>query len=888
MRRTTLRIASLAAGTAILIGGISSQASADKRLVTVTLAGGRILTLTLDGTPGVPIDKSQLPDLGAPVLSISETPLEPQVATTPTTPQSTLQTTPIVPTTSTTPPPSTATGTTPGATNTVPGVTGTTPGTTGTGTTGTGTGTTTPGTTGTTGTTPRTGTTTTDQPDAVGGVVTTGRGGKGKGGRSVPKTHADAGEGELTDANRDGTATPNETPDTPVQTEGAQPTPDTPGYTVAPTLDLSPAGVPNFFIEQYRIPPFLLPIYQAAAMQYGVPWQILAAINEIETDYGRNLSVSSAGALGWMQFMPGTWDSYGVDANGDGQKDPYNPVDAIFAAARYLKAAGAETDLYKAIFAYNHADWYVESVLLRARVIGGMPADLVGSLTGLTQGRFPVAARATYADSIDVRRAGRRVTGDNAAVTVEGDAERRSINIYAARDAPVVAVNDGTIVKLGEDERLGRYIVLQDVYGNRFTYSHLGSIAEKIPVPKQGAEFDDAGAEQEQAAHAEQQGDTAPTQAASDGAQPDTAGADAAAAARTQRAARRAAASNGDDAHTTLPDAPPGPSLAKERLFANPARPQAYAAGGERQIEQMGERLTTFDGYFSGPLEADPDDYLLKPLRRGSTVIAGTILGRIDRTTERLAPHVEFTIRPAGRGAPRIDPKPILDGWKLLESTAIYKTGNDSVFGRDGSSPSIGQLLLMTKQELMARVLANPNIEIYAGGRTDIETGQIDRRVLATLEFLSASGLKPTVTSLKGNHGLMTASGNVSEHSTGTAVDIGAINGIRIQPSTQGDGSITDITIRRLLTLQGTMKPHQIISLMSYPGTDNTLSLPDHDDHIHVGFYAVDPSTGETPRIQSLMRPEQWTRLVDQLGTIENPVVPTTVSRYAIKDDDAR
>src|SRR5439155_3530049 len=90
----------------------------------------------------------------------------------------------------------------------------------------------------------------------------------------------------------------------------------------------APLGVPNFFIEKFRIPPFLLPIYQAAGTQYGIPWQVLAAINEIETDYGRNLSVSSAGALGWMQFIPSSWKTYGVDANGDGKKDPYNPVDA--------------------------------------------------------------------------------------------------------------------------------------------------------------------------------------------------------------------------------------------------------------------------------------------------------------------------------------------------------------------------------------------------------------------------------------------------------------------------------------------------------------------------------------------------------------------------------
>ena len=117
--------------------------------------------------------------------------------------------------------------------------------------------------------------------------------------------------------------------------------------------------------------------------------------------------------------MPATWKMYGVDANHDGKKDPFNPVDAIFAAARYLRAAGAEQDIRKAIFAYNHADWYVDSVLLRARVIGGLPSNLVGSLTGLTQGRFPVAAKATYADDLSERDIKRMKGKGNKAVVVE-------------------------------------------------------------------------------------------------------------------------------------------------------------------------------------------------------------------------------------------------------------------------------------------------------------------------------------------------------------------------------------------------------------------------------------------------------------------------------------
>ena len=240
-------------------------------------------------------------------------------------------------------------------------------------------------------------------------------------------------------------------------------------------------GVPNFVIRKFRVPVFLLPIYQAAGIQYGVRWEVLAAINEIETDYGRNLNVSSAGALGWMQFMPASWRQYGIDANKDGKKDPYNPVDAIFAAARYLKAAGYEQDVRRSIFAYNHADWYVDSVMLRARLIAGVPADLVGSLTGLTEGRFPVAARARYADDLKEQKVKKAKAGQNAANVVESKDDRRSVEIFAKQGAPVVSTNDGQVKKIGRSEKLGRYVIVQDVYGNRYTYAGLGSVARPTP-----------------------------------------------------------------------------------------------------------------------------------------------------------------------------------------------------------------------------------------------------------------------------------------------------------------------------------------------------------------------------------------------------------------------
>src|SRR5947209_1161416 len=185
----------------------------------------------------------------------------------------------------------------------------------------------------------------------------------------------------------------------------------------------------------------------------------------------------------------------------------------------------------------------------------------------------------------------------------------------------------------------------------------------------------------------------------------------------------------------------------------------------------------------------------------------------------------------------------------------------------------------MSKDALQRTVLADPNVDIYACGRQDIEGGEIDRRVLATLEFLSASGLKPTVTSLKCGHSLLTTSGNVSEHSSGDAVDIAKVNGIPVLGH-QGPGSITDITIRRLLTLQGVMKPHQIISLMAYPNADNTLALPDHNDHIHVGFA---PLTGTgAQKFESVLKPDQWDKLIQRLGTLPNPTVAVHPSKYAI------
>jgi murein DD-endopeptidase MepM/ murein hydrolase activator NlpD len=125
--------------------------------------------------------------------------------------------------------------------------------------------------------------------------------------------------------------------------------------------------------------PQLAALWRSAGAAYGIPWQVLAAINKVESNFGRNMGPSSAGAVGWMQFMPSTWLRWGVDADGDGIADPWRATDAVYAAARYLAASGGRSDIARAVYAYNHAQWYVDEVLELARLFeGGGPTATRG------------------------------------------------------------------------------------------------------------------------------------------------------------------------------------------------------------------------------------------------------------------------------------------------------------------------------------------------------------------------------------------------------------------------------------------------------------------------------------------------------------------------------
>ena len=119
-------------------------------------------------------------------------------------------------------------------------------------------------------------------------------------------------------------------------------------------------------------PSTYLQLFRASAARYcpGLSWTVLAAIGQIESGDGSNMGPSSAGALGPMQFLPSTWREWGITAfGGSGPPDIMDPFDAVPAAARLLCAAGAGSarGLYGAVFAYNHAAWYVNEVLALAQ-----------------------------------------------------------------------------------------------------------------------------------------------------------------------------------------------------------------------------------------------------------------------------------------------------------------------------------------------------------------------------------------------------------------------------------------------------------------------------------------------------------------------------------------
>jgi hypothetical protein len=233
-------------------------------------------------------------------------------------------------------------------------------------------------------------------------------------------------------------------------------------------------------------------------------------------------------------------------------------------------------------------------------------------------------------------------------------------------------------------------------------------------------------------------------------------------------------------------------------------------------------------------------------------------------------------------------------------ATALHPQGAKATQPLLGATAS--DVFLLSKDQLASEVLSDPGITIDACGRGDIASGAVDKRVLAMLAYLSRSGLEPKVSGLRCVTGANSSASTVDRM---VALDITSINGTPISGH-QGPGTVTDLTIRTLLSLPSEYQPQAIVSLMRYPGAANTHATPQSWSHIHVGYrptsqaHVLNPATaGAVARSAAAaatrasapsllggaqLTPPQWDQLITRIAALPAPTVAVKPSSAAIPD----
>ena len=390
---------------------------------------------------------------------------------------------------------------------------------------------------------------------------------------------------------------------------------------------------------------------------------------------------------------------------------------------------------------------------MRARLIGGLPADLVGSLTGLTQGHFPVHAKARYADDASTPRRPSASRRANAALPVTSSATppghqhlrqgRLPRDRHAGRRASC---------KMGQNKRLGKFLMLRDVYGNTYTYARLKKLAAYYPVPKQKT-VSSASVNKELKLP---KADPAPTPGRRPPASrsPPHAAAAKPAPKAAPKAARRQRADDAQGAPVRQPVAP-------RRLQG-----RRRAAAPERR--QLDPGYTTYKSYFTRGLRP-------QALRRAAEEAEGRQQGhrrhdprppRPHRDRHRAAHALRAPPRRQGRARASTRSRSSTAGSCSSRPRSTAPRARTRSAGPNAKDPSIGQILLMSKEALQRRVLDR---SAHQGLR--LRPPRHPRRHRSTAacsprsSSSTASGLKPTVSALECGHSLLTTSGNVSEHS---------------------------------------------------------------------------------------------------------------------------
>lgn len=222
-----------------------------------------------------------------------------------------------------------------------------------------------------------------------------------------------------------------------------------------PVVSLPPGTAdPTLLSRQsLEVPLDQLGVMLQVAQETNVPWQVFAGIAKIESDFGQNMSTSSAGAIGYGQFLPSVWELFGEGG------DPYDFRDVIPAMGRYLLVAGAPDDIPGSLYAYNHSWSYVAQVLSVAATLGYSGQDGIG--TGAREGLiWPVVGPIS---------------------SYFGPSHPLGIDIdqTMAPGTPVLAAHSGTVLFAGGDPccSYGYYVILASPTGLTTLYAHFSSIA---------------------------------------------------------------------------------------------------------------------------------------------------------------------------------------------------------------------------------------------------------------------------------------------------------------------------------------------------------------------------------------------------------------------------
>jgi hypothetical protein len=444
------------------------------------------------------------------------------------------------------------------------------------------------------------------------------------------------------------------------------------------------------------------------------------------------------------------------------------------------------------------------------------------------------------------------------------------VDISAAPGSEVVASESGHVVAIGLSPTLGRYLELGDGYGTTYTYAHLGSVVSEYRAPagqtesiSRGRPRSLTGASPSHNLLASQSAVLAralrvasstrwplplgggargrPVAAPAPARSEMAANLKAAAASPAGLAAElatlsRAWVGTGGVGLAPVGPAPAGPATAGIQPFdgAGTADSVTGISDAVRSLLQLElgsltARAThphitalSFVAHRYAPSAGRPAPPAAatswRPMRVGGTVLAGTVLGHLGTAAAARQPYLRFSIEPTDG----VDPARVLDNWRVREHSPLYRGHS--------ATPSIGQALLMSDAEVARLVLGDPRIAIYPCGRSDIAAGAIDRRILGALEYLADAGLHPGVSALRCGHARDGAA-----YAGGEAADISSLGG---QPvlGHQYAPAPAYRAVEDLLTLQGSLEPGQIDSLMSFPEAANTVTRPGQPGSIAISY----------------------------------------------------